>query len=36
LSEREIPRDTPVETIGTVVEEDLPIVTSVTTEVGMR
>jgi flagellar biosynthesis protein FlhA len=36
LSERELPRDTPVETIGTVVEEDLPIVTSVTTEVGMR
>jgi flagellar biosynthesis protein FlhA len=36
LSEREIPRDTPVETVGTVVEEDLPVVTSVTTEVSMR
>jgi len=31
LSQREIPRDTPVETIGTVVEDEVPVVTSYTT-----
>ena len=31
LSQREIPRDTPVETLGTVVEDDIPVVTSYTT-----
>jgi flagellar biosynthesis protein FlhA len=31
LSQREIPRDTPVETLGTVVEDDFPVVTSYTT-----
>ena len=31
LSQREIPRDTPVETLGTVVEDDVPVVTSYTT-----
>jgi flagellar biosynthesis protein FlhA len=33
LGRREIPRDTPVEVLGTVVEEDLPTVTSVSTAV---
>jgi flagellar biosynthesis protein FlhA len=32
LSQREIPRDTPVETLGTVVEDDIPVVTSYTTD----
>ena len=31
LSQREIPRDTPVETLGTVVEDEIPVVTSYTT-----
>jgi flagellar biosynthesis protein FlhA len=31
LSQREIPRDTPVETVGTVVEDEIPVVTSYTT-----
>ena len=31
LSQREIPRDTPVETLGTVVEDEVPVVTSYTT-----
>ena len=31
LSQREIPRDTPIETLGTVVEEDPPAVTSYNT-----
>ena len=31
LSQREIPRDTPVETLGTVVEDDIPVVTSYST-----
>jgi flagellar biosynthesis protein FlhA len=34
LSQREIPRDTPVETLGTVIEDDAPIVTSYTTASG--
>jgi flagellar biosynthesis protein FlhA len=33
LSHREIPRDTPVEILGTVVEEDPPAVSSVTTAI---
>jgi flagellar biosynthesis protein FlhA len=33
LSQREIPRDTPVETLGVVIEEDTPVVSSVTTSV---
>ncbi|HEV3165317.1 MAG TPA: flagellar biosynthesis protein FlhA [Isosphaeraceae bacterium] len=36
LSQREIPRDTPVEAVGTVIEEELPVVTSVTTEVAVH
>ena len=35
LSQREIPRDTPVESFGVVVEEDLPVVTSVSTSAGV-
>jgi flagellar biosynthesis protein FlhA len=31
LSQREIPRDTPVEILGTVVEDEIPVVTSYTT-----
>jgi flagellar biosynthesis protein FlhA len=31
LSQREIPRDTPVETLGTVVEDEIPVVTSYST-----
>jgi flagellar biosynthesis protein FlhA len=31
LSQREIPRDTPVEVIGTVVEDEIPVVTSYNT-----
>ena len=31
LSQREIPRDTPVEIFGTVVEEDPPAVTMIST-----
>ena len=34
LSQREIPRDTPVETLGTVVEDDAPVVTSYSTAAG--
>jgi len=34
LSQREIPRDTPVETLGTVVEDDPPVVTSYSTAAG--
>ncbi len=34
LSQREIPRDTPVETLGTVVEDEIPVVTSYTTTAG--
>jgi flagellar biosynthesis protein FlhA len=33
LSRREIPRDTPVESLGVVVEEDTPVVTSFSTSV---
>ncbi len=36
LGQREIPRDTPVETLGTVVEEDHPVVSSVSTVVGVH
>jgi flagellar biosynthesis protein FlhA len=36
LSQREIPRDTPVESFGVVVEEDTPVVTSVTTAGGVE
>ncbi|WP_422928321.1 flagellar biosynthesis protein FlhA [Singulisphaera sp. PoT] len=38
LSQREIPRDTPVESLGIVIEEDLPAVTSIDTavSVGLR
>jgi flagellar biosynthesis protein FlhA len=35
LSQREIPRDTPVESFGVVVEDDSPVVTSVSTAVGV-
>jgi flagellar biosynthesis protein FlhA len=35
LSQREIPRDTPVESFGVVVEEDAPVVTSVSTSAGV-
>jgi flagellar biosynthesis protein FlhA len=35
LSQREIPRDTPVESFGVVVEEDAPVVTSVSTLAGV-
>ena len=35
LSQREIPRDTPVESFGVVVEEDAPVVTSVSTAAGV-
>jgi flagellar biosynthesis protein FlhA len=35
LSRREIPRDTPVESFGVVVEEDAPVVTAVSTAVGV-
>jgi flagellar biosynthesis protein FlhA len=31
LSQREIPRDTPVETLGTVVEDEIPVVTTYST-----
>ena len=31
LSQREIPRDTPIETVSTVVEDDIPVVTSYST-----
>ena len=33
LSRREIPRDTPVETLGVVIEEDAPVVSSISTSV---
>ena len=36
LSQHEIPRDTPVESFGIVVEEDSPVVTEVTTAVGVH
>jgi flagellar biosynthesis protein FlhA len=36
LSQREIPRDTPVETIGTVVEDEVPVVSRVTAAVGIH
>jgi flagellar biosynthesis protein FlhA len=32
LSRREIPRDLPVDVVGSVVEQELPVVTRVTTE----
>jgi flagellar biosynthesis protein FlhA len=35
LSQREIPRDTPVESFGVVVEDDSPVVTSVSTAAGV-
>jgi flagellar biosynthesis protein FlhA len=35
VSQREIPRDTPVESFGVVVEDDSPVVTSVATAVGV-
>jgi flagellar biosynthesis protein FlhA len=35
LSQREIPRDTPVESFGVVVEETAPVVTSVSTAAGV-
>jgi flagellar biosynthesis protein FlhA len=35
LSQREIPRDTPVESFGVVVEEDTPVVTSISTGAGV-
>jgi flagellar biosynthesis protein FlhA len=35
LSQREIPRDTPVESFGVVIEEDSPVVTSVSTSAGV-
>ncbi|WP_435016379.1 flagellar biosynthesis protein FlhA [Tundrisphaera sp. TA3] len=31
LSQREIPRDTPIESVGTVVEDEIPVVTSYST-----
>ncbi len=34
LSQREIPRDTPIETLGTVAEDDAPVVTSFHTAAG--
>jgi flagellar biosynthesis protein FlhA len=36
LSQREIPRDTPVESFGVVIEDDSPVVTSLSTEVGVH
>jgi flagellar biosynthesis protein FlhA len=36
LSQREIPRDTPVETLGTVAEDEAPVVTSFTTAAGVQ
>jgi flagellar biosynthesis protein FlhA len=36
LSQREIPRDTPVETLGVVAEEDVPAVTSINTAVAVN
>ena len=33
LSQREIPRDTPVEVFGTVVEEETPVVTTISTAI---
>ncbi len=36
LSQREIPRDTPVETLGLVIEEELPAVTSIDTAVTVQ
>ncbi len=36
LSPRELPRDTPVEMLGTVVEEDQPVVSTVSTAVGVH
>jgi len=35
LSQREIPRDTPIETLGVVVEDDPPAMTSISTAVGV-
>src|SRR4051812_31845855 len=35
LSQREIPRDTPVESFGVVIEDDSPVVTTVSTGVGV-
>src|SRR5262249_53520768 len=35
LSQREIPRDTPVESFGVVIEDDTPVVTEVSTGVGV-
>jgi flagellar biosynthesis protein FlhA len=36
LSQREIPRDTPVETLGVVAEEDPPAMTSISTAIGVH
>ena len=36
LSQREIPRDTPVETFGCVVEEEPEVVSSITTTVSVH
>src|SRR5206468_2522666 len=35
LSQREIPRDTPIESYGVVIEEELPVSTSVSTSTGV-
>ena len=36
LSQREIPRDTPVESYGVVVEEDVPAVSTLSTVIGVQ